>query len=190
MSRYTFLLWIFTLVVAGWITLACGNSPRRIQSITVSPATAQAQSYLNGQVPFVATGYYNSAPTAVTPLQANWGAAAGNEPANGAVTVDSNGMAQCAAGVSGTYSVGAWVNLPVNGTPPCPSFAYGSSVLQLRSGNGKAYLPIDQVLPKSNGDTIVARSVRSHRFRKTIEKYRILQLIGDRVGEEGYSRCN
>lgn len=141
MSRYTFLLWIFTLVVAGWITLACGNSPRRIQSITVSPATAQAQSYPNGQVPFVATGYYNSAPMTVTPLQANWGAAAGTLPANGAVTVDSNGMAQCAAGVSGTYSIGAWVNLPVNGTPPCPSFAYGAASCNHVLGTAKLTCP-------------------------------------------------
>jgi len=37
-------------------------------------------------------------------------------------------------------------------------------------------------------DRIIETLVRSHRFRKTIEEYSILQLIGDRVGEQGYVR--
>ena len=137
MSRYTFSLWIISLVFAAWITLACGGGARKIQSISMSPASADAQDYPNGQVPFVATGYYNSAPMTVTPLQANWGAASGSVPANGAVTVDSNGVAQCNAGASGTYTIGAWVNLPVNGTPPCPSFAFGAASCKYVLGTAK-----------------------------------------------------
>lgn len=127
MSRDTFSLWIISLVFAAWITLACGGGARQVQSITVNPASADAQDYPNGKVPFIATGNYNSTPTTVTPLQANWGAASGSVPANGAVTVDSRGAAQCNVGASGTYTIGAWVDLPVTGTPPCPSFAFGAA---------------------------------------------------------------
>jgi hypothetical protein len=37
----------------------------------------------------------------------------------------------------------------------------------------------------TNGDLVVETLVRSHRFRQTIEEYRILQLIGNRVWEQG-----
>jgi len=83
MSRPSFFLWISFLALFASVGLACGSGSYKIQSITVNPATADAQSYPNGQVPFVATGYYNSAPATVTPLQANWGAALGSLPADG-----------------------------------------------------------------------------------------------------------
>ena len=140
MFRSLFLFWIVLLTSVACITIACGSS-RKIQSITVSPASAHAQSYPTGQVPFVATGYYNSAPMSVTPLQANWGAALNNLPANGAVTVNSNGMAQCNAGASGTYTIGAWINLPVKGTPPCPSFPFGSSSCSVVLGTAQLACP-------------------------------------------------
>ena len=122
MSRYAFFLSMVALVSAAWITLACGGSdPRQsdlrpLQSITLSPASADAKDYPDGKVPFIATGHYSSAPITVTPLPANWAALSeqivnGLEtigPANGAVSVDANGVAQCAAGASGTYLVVAW----------------------------------------------------------------------------------
>jgi len=80
MSRPSFFLWISFLALFASVGLACGSGSYKIQSITVNPATADAQSYPNGQVPFVATGYYNSAPATVTPLQAKWGAALGSLP--------------------------------------------------------------------------------------------------------------
>jgi len=43
------------LSFAAWIALACGSS-HELQSITVSPASADAQNYPDGEVPFVATG--------------------------------------------------------------------------------------------------------------------------------------
>ena len=117
MSRYVFSFWIVSLVCAVWILLACGASdPRPLQSITVTPASADAQDYPGGQVPFVATGHYNSPPTTVTPLQTNW-AAVSEQIVNGiltfgsvtsAVSIDHTGTAQCAAGASGTYAVIAW----------------------------------------------------------------------------------
>ena len=110
MSRLGLSACVFTLGIAAYGLLACGSPSRQVQSITLSPASADAQTYPNGQVPFVATGYYNVAPTTVTPLQANWGAASGSLPANGAVTLDANGVAQCSAGASGTYTIaGGWM---------------------------------------------------------------------------------
>ena len=80
-------------------------------------------------------------PATVTPLQANWGAALGSLPADGAVAVDSNGMAQCTPGASGTYIIGAWINLPVKGTPPCPSFAFGAASCNYVLGTAKLTCP-------------------------------------------------
>jgi hypothetical protein len=116
MFRYAFSFSIIPSVFCVGITLACGGGSRQIQSITVGPASADAQNYPNGLVPFVATGNYNVAPRTVTPLQANWAAQSdqivnGIEalgPANGAVLVDATGVAHCAAGASGTYAVIAW----------------------------------------------------------------------------------
>jgi hypothetical protein len=141
MSRPSFFLWISLLALVASIGLACGSGSYKIQSITVSPAAADAQNYPNGQVPFVATGYYNSTPATVTPLQANWGAALGSLPADGVVAVDSNGMAQCTPGASGTYTIGAWINLPVKGTPPCPSFAFGAASCNYVLGTAKLTCP-------------------------------------------------
>jgi hypothetical protein len=122
MSCYAYLLSIFSLASAALITLACGISNthrtdlRPIQSITLSPASADARDYPEGKVPFVATGHYSSPPTTLTPLPANWAAESvqivnGIEtvgPANGAVSVEANGVAQCAASSSGMYLVVAW----------------------------------------------------------------------------------
>lgn len=117
MSRYLFSSCIVLLAYGAWMLLACGASGSpSLQSITVSPASADAQDYPGGQVPFVATGHYNSSPTTVTPLQANW-AALSEQLANGLLTIgpvtsgvaiDNTGSARCAAGASGTYAVIAW----------------------------------------------------------------------------------
>jgi hypothetical protein len=49
------------------LTIACGSSanPRYLQSMVVSPNTADAQDYPGGQVPFTATGAYNRPPSPV-----------------------------------------------------------------------------------------------------------------------------
>jgi hypothetical protein len=116
MKKYGPQLCFFSLIWAAAITLACGSPSRRIQSLTVNPTSADAQSYPGGRVPFVATGYYNTSPATVTPLQANWSVLS-EQVLNGVetllptteVSVDTNGVAQCAAGASGTYVLGAWV---------------------------------------------------------------------------------
>ena len=117
MSRYVFSFWIVSVASGAAILLACGASePRTLQSITVNPTSANAQRYPGGKVTFVATGYYNSTPKTVTPTQANWVALSEKE-ANGilnlgsianSVSIDQAGIAQCAAGASGTYAIVAW----------------------------------------------------------------------------------
>jgi hypothetical protein len=117
MSRCLFSMWILLLASAALVTFACGShNPRPLQSITLSPASADAQDYPDGKVPFVATGHYNSAPTTVTPLQANWAAVSEQTagsfsifgPVTSAVSIDQTGVAQCTLGAAGTYAVVAW----------------------------------------------------------------------------------
>jgi len=117
MSRHGYFFAVIILGVAACLTLACGssNSSRQIQGISVSPTSADAQNYPGGQVPFVATGMYSTAPTKVT-VQANWGAAS-EQLVNGVevltattdVSVDSKGVAQCGVSATGIYVIGAWV---------------------------------------------------------------------------------
>lgn len=54
MSRHRLILSITFLGFVAYVALACGGS-HTLQSITVSPASADAQNYPNGEVPFVAT---------------------------------------------------------------------------------------------------------------------------------------
>jgi len=90
-------------VLALAITLACGSSPRILQSVALSPPTADAQS---SPIQFTATGYFNEHPSPVKLLTANWGACYQNQRTT-AVSVSPDGLAQCAAGAVGTYTVWA-----------------------------------------------------------------------------------
>lgn len=83
------------IFLAALFLSGCGsNSP-----ISVSPATADAQNFPNGIVPFKATGV--TSPT--------WciGTASGSCIGNVATiaTIDINGQAQCLAGNSGTVTI-------------------------------------------------------------------------------------
>jgi hypothetical protein len=114
----------FLLVLATAIALACGSGAAPINptgilnSITISPATEDAQTYPDGQVPFIATGYYSTPPSPMTPLPATWGACYQDIPTSG-VSVGTKGLAQCAAGSVGTYTV--WAYAP-SGQTVCPAF--------------------------------------------------------------------
>jgi hypothetical protein len=95
------------LVLLAAFALSCGgnsSSDRVLQSITLSPATADARDYPGGQVQFTATGFYTANPRTVTPLAAGWGSCFQNAPTSD-VTVSSAGMAQCISGAAGTYTV-------------------------------------------------------------------------------------
>src|SRR5580692_7731252 len=104
--RLVYFLCIVSLGTLAFLTVACGNSSsqRELQKVNVSPTSADAQNYPNGQVQFTAAGTYNTSPVTVTPLQASWGVALNGAPTTG-VSVSSDGVAQCAAGAApGVYS--------------------------------------------------------------------------------------
>jgi hypothetical protein len=108
----------FVLAVA-MVPMGCGTgatmSNRQLVTITVSPATADAQ----GQtVQFTATGHWTAAPVMVTPQPATWGACQ-NNGATSAVTVSASGMAQCASGAKGTFTVFAFDMTECNAISVC-----------------------------------------------------------------------
>jgi len=110
MKRLTFLFSGPMLILAALATSGCGNS-RQLQSIAVSPASADAKAYPNGQVPLTATGTYSKPPSQVqlTSKDVVWcagvtsGACYGNIAPP--VTVDQNGLAKCSPTFVGTATV-------------------------------------------------------------------------------------
>ena len=115
MKRYWPQFCFSLLVLVAAITLACGSSHGNLQSISVSPAAADAQNYPNEQVQFTATGYYgsSSSPGSVSPT---W-IACSKTGATPGITVSATGVGRCKAGASGTYYVDASVRVPEN--PQC-----------------------------------------------------------------------
>ena len=116
MEKFRLALSFFALAVTTPLALSCGassgsdpSSHRQLLSIALSPATVDAQDYSGGQVQFTATGYYSTAPYMVTPLSAGWGTCYQNASTN-AISVTKAGVAQCASGAAGTYTV--WANDP------------------------------------------------------------------------------
>jgi hypothetical protein len=91
------LLVFFGLGIAG-----CGgstmSSPRQLQSLTVTPASADAQASPGGKVQFTAMGTFSMAPVMVMSPPVLWsiGSPFGSPPATmPAASVDANGLAQC-----------------------------------------------------------------------------------------------
>lgn len=138
MNRFAGSLIVALVALAFAGTLGCGGSPQQVphqlDSVTVAPATADARNYPKGQVQFTAAGNFNSAPYQVNPLPGvNWTASypsfqnpATTQPLpTDEVLVSASGMAQCAPGAVGTFSVLAW--LPATLEPGqvynCPAFA-------------------------------------------------------------------
>jgi hypothetical protein len=103
MKKFRLMLSFLTLVLAASFLLSCGASqgPGQLQSITVSPATADAEAQ------FTATGYYVHPSHTVTPQPATWAACYQGAPTTD-VTVTTTGTAQCASGAAGTYTVFAF----------------------------------------------------------------------------------
>jgi hypothetical protein len=61
------LLVLFFLAIE--VLSGCGGSNRQLQSLTVSPASATAQS---GQAQFTATGQFSAMPMSVSPASVSW----------------------------------------------------------------------------------------------------------------------
>jgi len=120
MKKLCFTPFLLALAAAAWFALSCGlssvpSSGRQLLSITLNPATADAQDYPNGQVQFIATGHYKNAPHTVTPLSAGWGTCYQDAPTS-EVSVTTTGLAECASEATGTYTI--WAN-----DPPFPGIA-------------------------------------------------------------------
>jgi hypothetical protein len=98
------------VLLLSMISSGCANPAptRQLLSVTITPGSGTAQGN-PGQIQYVATGTYNTAPFTVTPLQANWGV--GSYPQSIATTTQS-GLATCMQGSSGTTTIEAWVMVP------------------------------------------------------------------------------
>ncbi len=110
MENVRFALSFAGLLLICSFAMSCGSgSPGagQLQSIAVRPASADAENYPDGQVPFLATGVYVNPAHTVTPQPARWGVCQQNQ-ATSAVSVTSAGMAQCMSGAAGTYTVFAY----------------------------------------------------------------------------------
>lgn len=119
--KWSSLLFFCLLVLSALIVLACGSNPtnRAVQSLEITPAAADAQDYPDGQVPFTAIGVYNNSQLSpVEPTSATWGACYQNA-ASTAVTVSTSGVAHCAHGASGVYTVWAYV---MTSKKACPNW--------------------------------------------------------------------
>lgn len=121
MSTLRLVICFLGLAGAGAAILSCGSSSQhQLQSITLSPASADAQQYSDGQVQFVVTGYYNTAPLTAAPLPAKWGACYQSSP-TAEISINSTGVAQCGVGAVGKYVIWANDPLPDTGVYSCPS---------------------------------------------------------------------
>jgi hypothetical protein len=121
MEKHRFALSFLALVLAASSALSCGANQGQLRSITISPATADAQNYPDGQVPFVATGVYIDPSRTVTPQPiAAWAACQQNAPTTD-VSITTKGVAQCASGATGTYLITASAPGTCTCLAPCPS---------------------------------------------------------------------
>jgi hypothetical protein len=110
MRKLQWALCFLALMVVSFVALSCGTSSEgagQLQSITLTPAMADAQDYPDGEVPFVATGTYANPPNKVTPLTALWGVCQKGLPTTFA-SVSTTGVASCASGSVGAYQVFAF----------------------------------------------------------------------------------
>jgi len=101
-----FLVFIAFIQGCGGASSIGSSGPgHQLIAVTISPTTGTAPS-AGGQVQFVATGTYNSAPYTVTPIEASWGVTSYPQAI---ATTDQTGLATCKQGSPGTTTVEAWV---------------------------------------------------------------------------------
>jgi hypothetical protein len=104
MARFNVLL-PTTLLLAGVELVGCGNGgPRRLQSVSVTPASADAQSFPNGQVQFTAVGTYSQppSPAPIVPMGNGMGWSVSDLHI---ATINQSGLAQCKPGALGVVTV-------------------------------------------------------------------------------------
>jgi cellobiose-specific phosphotransferase system component IIB len=116
----TSLLCLVVLFLLGTM-IACSSGmmssmmvTRQLQSITVTPASATAQTMSNNQVQFSAMGHFNMNPMSGTP-QVRWsiGNPFSSMPVPAGVTINANGLALCTTFV-GTVTIQATAPMDPN----------------------------------------------------------------------------
>jgi hypothetical protein len=97
---------LLIIVITG-----CGSHTRQLVAINISPVAADAQSFANGQVQFIATGSYTQDPITaqLTPQDITWcvGDASGHCAGfiQTGATVNASGLAQCTSGFAGIVTI-------------------------------------------------------------------------------------
>lgn len=124
------------LVTLLFLTISCGsnsNSNRLLQSIAVTPSSADARNYPNGQVRFTATGTFTipPSPDVLTFSEPYSGSFMVDDPTIATIISGSGGTAavQCAAGASGSTHVTAAACAYANGTAVTCVTVRGSAIL-------------------------------------------------------------
>ncbi len=123
MRRSSALVLVLVVAAIFLTTVSCGGSSmmmssRQLQSITISPTSADAMNFPNGMVRFTAMGTYNMAPmTANPPVLWSLGSPFSLQPIPAGVSIDANGVAQC-SGFIGMITIEATSpmdpNIPVS----------------------------------------------------------------------------
>lgn len=112
MRRFaTPLLVVPFLSIVALSVVSCGGmsmtmQQRFVQSVTVTPSSADAAKFPSGIVQFMATGNFNMAPM-TAPISVQWFIGMpGNPQMPAGVSIDMNGRAQC-SGFVGTVTITA-----------------------------------------------------------------------------------
>jgi hypothetical protein len=122
-------LWLcIVLTVLATALISCGNSSNKLESISISPATAAAKNYANGEVQFTASGMYSNGQE-VKPLAVLWSNGPPWLMQPWAIQIDRNGVASCVSAPAGTYEV--WAGAPIN--PDIPLSGMNQSTPQVNS---------------------------------------------------------
>lgn len=117
--KYSIALLVPVVAISFLLMASCGgnsmmmSSTRQMQSITVSPMSADAMAS-HGMVQFMAMGNFNMAPmSANVPVRWSLGNPFSTQPTPAGVTIDQNGLAQC-SGFMGMITVQATAPMDPN----------------------------------------------------------------------------
>lgn len=115
-------------------SLACGSSHNGLQSLTITPAAADAKNYPNGQVQFTAMGTSAGSTQPATVIVLWWSYtpwtipppdAVASPPTPPTYSLDSNGLATCQG--TGTFTI--WATAPTDQSVPPSSMTKSTAQL-------------------------------------------------------------
>ncbi len=130
MLKFRFAFPVLAVMSLALVATSCGTGSSQLQSVTVAPSAADAQTYPNGTVPFEATGFYIDPDRTIMPLTATWTACSANGPTTD-IVISQSGSAKCTSGANGTYSIFATAPTTARECPaitPCGVIVGGCAV--------------------------------------------------------------